>query len=157
MAQLLVIDYIQRFTTADPRSDRRGSVDKTMDYLRQFTEVGLGIIVVSSVGRQRDAKGKSSYEGLNLASFKESGELEFGADSAFLMAPDTSKGDDAVVLRCVKNRYGEPLDIRLRFDRKRQRFDEEPSMSRPDTRHTKSALADLWGRTQAAEDESWED
>jgi hypothetical protein len=41
-----------------------------------------------------DAKGRSSYsgEGLNLASFRESSELEFGADDAFILHPD---GDDA--------------------------------------------------------------
>lgn len=65
----------------------------------------------------------SSYDpnGLGLASFKESGELEYGADSAYLLAPDAN-GGNAVTLRCLKDRNGESLDIALHFDRHRQRF-----------------------------------
>ena len=38
---------------------------------------------------------RNSYEGdaLNLASFRESSELEFGADDAFILAPDVNAGE----------------------------------------------------------------
>ncbi len=44
---------------------------------------------IAAVGRTKDRQGRSSYnaDGLNLASFRESSELEFGADSAWLLAP----------------------------------------------------------------------
>jgi replicative DNA helicase len=75
------------------------------------------------VARSKDKRGRSSYDGdaLNLASFRESSELEYGADSAYILVP----GDDnpeAVTLRCLKHRHGEPRDIALRFGRTRQRF-----------------------------------
>jgi replicative DNA helicase len=132
-----------------------------MDYLRQFADNGTAVIVVSAVGRTRDSKGRSSYagEGLNLASFRESSELEFGADDAFIVTPDGDQGA-AVTLRHLKSRYGECRDIGLTFDRRRQRFtttgdDEGP---RPDALKVQSALASLWDRTApAADDEGGED
>ena len=51
-----------------------------MDFLRQFADAGTAVMVISAIGRTKDSKGRSSYagEGLNLASFRESSELEFG-------------------------------------------------------------------------------
>ncbi|MGD0383266.1 MAG: hypothetical protein ABSA77_07095 [Thermoguttaceae bacterium] len=49
---------------------------------------------------------------LNLASFRESSELEFGADGAFILVPD-KKHDDEVILRHLKARHTEPKDVRL--------------------------------------------
>jgi replicative DNA helicase len=69
------------------------------------------VIVVSAVGRSKDSKGRNSYnEGLNLASFRESSELEFGADSAFILAPGEG---DAVTLKHLKDRYGQCKDTPL--------------------------------------------
>jgi hypothetical protein len=46
-----------------------------------------GLVAAAAIGRTKDSKGRSSYDGdgLNLASFRESSELEFGADDAFLL------------------------------------------------------------------------
>ena len=81
------------------------------------------VVVVSAIGRTKDGKGRSSYagDGLNLASFRESSELEFGADDAFILAPDGDQGD-AVTLRHLKSRHGECRDIELTFHRRHQRF-----------------------------------
>src|SRR5262249_57566382 len=88
-ASLIVIDYIQRVAAPGEHGDRRGAVDATMSFLRQFADAGTALVVVSAVGRSKDSKGRSSYgEGLNLASFRESSELEFGADDAFILVPD---------------------------------------------------------------------
>jgi replicative DNA helicase len=86
---LLVLDYIQRIQPPGSHGDKRGSIDATMNYLRQFADAGAALLVVASVGRQKDSRGRSSYDGdsLDLASFKESGESEFGADDAFILAP----------------------------------------------------------------------
>src|SRR5262245_26127025 len=83
-ARLLLLDYIQRIPPPGDHGDKRGAVNATMDYLRQFADAGTAVIVVSAIGRTKDSKGRSTYagEGLNLASFRESSELEFGADDA---------------------------------------------------------------------------
>ncbi len=127
-----------------------------MDYLRQFADNGTAVIVVSAIGRTKDSKGRSSYagDGLNLASFRESSELEFGADDAFILTPDDDDQGDAVTLRHLKSRHGECRDIELTFHRKHQRFtpaggDQGP---RPDAGKAKSALAALWARTSPAGD-----
>jgi len=81
-------------------------------------------VVVSAVGRTKDARGRSSYQGdgLNLASFRESSELEFGADDAFMLTPD-DETDEGVTLRHLKSRHGQCGDINLKFDARLQRFE----------------------------------
>ena len=64
-----------------------------MGSLRQFADAGVAIIVVAALARSKDAKGRSSYnDGLSLASFRETSELEYGADDAFVLAPDDGEG-----------------------------------------------------------------
>jgi replicative DNA helicase len=154
-AQLLLLDYIQRIPPPGEHGDKRGAVNATMDYLRQFADAGTAVIVVSAIGRTKDNKGRSSYagEGLNLASFRESSELEFGADDAFILTADDDQ-DDAVTLRHLKSRHGECRDIELTFHRRHQRFTpagSEPG-PRPDAGKHQSALAALWARTAPAPD-----
>jgi replicative DNA helicase len=153
-ARLLLLDYIQRLLPPGDHPDRRGAVNATMDYLRQFADAGTAVIVISAIGRTKDSKGRSSYsgDGLNLASFRESSELEFGADDAFILVPD-SQGE-TVTLRHLKSRHGECRDIELTFDGAHQRFtpaggDPAP---RPDKGKLSAALAALWGRTAPAAD-----
>ena len=151
---LLLLDYIQRIPPPGEHGDRRGSVDATMNYLRQFADAGVAVVVVAAVSRQKDKAGRSSYAGeaLSLASFRESSELEFGADDAFILAPD-AKAADLVLLRHLKARHTEPRDILLRFDRNCQRFTADAvTRPKPDGK-LQSALAILWDQTEpAAED-----
>jgi replicative DNA helicase len=123
---LLLLDYIQRIPAPGQHGDRRSSVDATMNYLRQFADENVAVIVVAAVARQKDARGRSSYSGndLNLASFRESSELEFGADDAYILVPG-DEADNMAVLRHLKARHTEPRDIRLRFDHSRQSFTAE--------------------------------
>src|SRR5207245_9821136 len=122
------------------------SVNDTMDYLRQSADAGLAVAVVSAVGRTRDAKGRSSYAGdaLNLASFRETSELEFGADDAFILA--AADDGETVTLRHLKSRHGECRDLALRFTGRLQRF-EAPAAGEP-TGKLQPALASLWARTR---------
>ena len=152
-AGLLVLDYIQRIPPPGEHGDRRGSVDATMNYLRQFADAGVGVIVVAAVARQKDNRGRSSYAGdsLSLASFRESSELEFGADDAFILSPDP-KAADLVLLRHLKARHTEPHDLTLQFDRKRQRFTPTATTAnkpKPDGK-LQTALAALWDQTEPA-------
>jgi replicative DNA helicase len=153
-ADLLVLDYIQRIPPPGEHGDRRSSVDATMNYLREFADTGVGVIVVAAVARQKDNRGRSSYasESLSLASFRESSELEFGADDAFILSPDQNSAD-VVVLRHLKARHTEPRDMKLQFDRRRQQFTpakpiDEP---KPDGK-LQSALAAIWEGTESAPD-----
>lgn len=122
-ASLIVLDYIQRIAPPGEHADRRQSVDATMNHLRGFADAGTAVLVISAVGRGRDSRGRSSYESdaLSLASFRESSELEFGADDAYLLAPDRNT-PGAVTLRHLKSRYGECRDLHLSFDGAHQRF-----------------------------------
>jgi replicative DNA helicase len=156
-AELLLLDYIQRIPPPGDHGDKRGAVNATMDHLRQFADAGTAVVVVSAIGRTKDNKGRSSYagDGLNLASFRESSELEFGSDDAFILTPTDDDQGDSVTLRHLKSRHGEARDIALTFDRKHQRFapaggDQVP---RPDAAKVKSALAALWARTSPADDD----
>jgi replicative DNA helicase len=161
-AGLIVLDYIQRIRPPGEHGDKRGSVDATMDYLRRFADEDVAVIVVSAVGRSKDKHGRNSYgEGLNLASFRESSELEYGADSAFILTPDKpgrnygTPANDRATLQHLKDRYGECRDIALRFDGARQSFTvTEPPIAtaKADKGRLHSALAAMWNRTPAAGD-----
>ncbi|HVA50205.1 MAG TPA: DnaB-like helicase C-terminal domain-containing protein [Pirellulales bacterium] len=159
-ADLIVLDYIQRIPPPGTHGDRRGAVDASMNYLRQFADAGVATVVVAAVARAKDRNGRSSYdgEGLNLASFRESSELEFGADDAFILAPD-DKHDDQVVLKHLKARHTEAKDLVLRFDRPHQSFAPVTAGEAwtPEKGRLQSALASLWHRTDAADDDEGDD
>jgi replicative DNA helicase len=161
-AGLILIDYIQRVRAPGEHGDRRGAVDATMDYLRQFADAGTAIIVVAALARSKDAKGRSSYsEGLSLASFRETSELEYGCDDGFILAPaddDNSCGNASsrVILKHLKSRHGETRDIALSFDRKRQRFTSAPPAepAKPTERgKLQAALRAMWEKTAPAHDD----
>lgn len=162
-SELLVFDYIQCLAPPGDHGDRRGAIDSVMDYCRRFADVGCGVLAISAVGRSRDAKGRSTYaaDSLGLASFKESGGCEFAADAAYLLAPD-GKEDDIVHLLCLKNRHSEPRNIRLHFDRPRQRFTPAAAAAaagppKADAGRLQKALAPLWNATTAADDDDQAD
>jgi replicative DNA helicase len=157
-AGLIVLDYIQRIQPPGDHGDKRGSVDATMSHLRAFADAGVAVIVLSAVGRTKDRSGRSSYsgDGLNLASFRESSELEFGADDAFILTPgDEAEGE--VILRHLKSRNGACRDLRLAFDKPLQRFtpygdgESTATAKREPRGKLRAAIADLWGLTAAAD------
>jgi replicative DNA helicase len=158
-AGLIVLDYVQRIRSPGEHDDRRGAVSKTMDYLRQFADAGVAVIAVAALARSKDKAGRASYaDGLSLASFRETSELEYGADDAFILAPDGDTGDSPsrVVLKHLKSRHGETKDITLSFDAKHQRFTPvepvaKPAPKKPDGKLA-AALQALWDRTPPAHD-----
>ena len=163
-AGLIVLDYVQRIGAFGDHGDRRGAVDATMSYLWQFADAGTALIVVAALARSKDSKGRSSYsEGLNLASFRESSELEFGADDAFILVPDDDEEapPSRVVLKHLKGRHGEARDIALSFDRPHQRFTPtEPTEppKRADKGKLQIALRALWestGPSDEGEGDAW--
>ena len=158
-AGLIVLDYIQRIGPPGEHGDRRGAVDATTGYLRQFADAGVAIVVVAALARSKDKAGRSSDgERLSLASFRETSELEYGADDAFILTPaDDGEGQDGptwcVALRHLKARHAETRDIPLTFDRPHQRFTPaEPveSSERADGGKLQSALRAMWDETRSA-------
>ena len=123
------------------------------------------MLVLAAVSRTKGAKGRTSYagDGLNLASFRESSELEFGADDAFIMVPsddDAEYGTVAVTVKHLKARHTQPKDLLLEFDRRTQRFTdaEDPRTWKPDGGKAgkgklQSALTAAWANTSPAADD----
>lgn len=145
-AELIVLDYIQRVGPPREYADKRLGLNAAMDAVRGFADAGCAVLVVSAVGRQKDNSGRSSYDGLTLASFRESSELEYGTDSAYIIVRDD---DGGAVLKCVKNRHGDPCDIALAFDGSTQSFNP------PDQTDGKlaAAVAAAWGGVPEGGDE----
>jgi replicative DNA helicase len=133
-ADALVCDYIQRFSVPTEEIEARHRVSQTMHYLRQFANAGVAVIVVSAVGRTRDKAGRSSYagDGLSLASFRETSELEYGADDALILASVDEDDADIVRLAHLKARHGRQVDQEFHFDRSVQSF---TLISDPDAAH----------------------
>jgi replicative DNA helicase len=156
-AALLLLDYIQRIPPPGAHNDNRNAMNATMGFLRMFADAGVAVVVISRVSRGRDGKGRSSYgaDALTLASYSESGELEYGCDSAFLLAPD-AKDAELVVLRHLKSRHGSTQDLPLHFDKARQEFTPTGSTgaatAKPDGK-LQAALRSLWDRSPAADDD----
>jgi replicative DNA helicase len=121
-ANVMILDYIQRFTVGDGSQDTRERLETAATVLRRFCDAGAAVLVASAVARQKHAGG-STYSGLNLASFRGSSELEFGCDAAYLLVPN---GSDGIDFRCEKNRYGSVVDVVTRFDGTTQTFTPAP-------------------------------
>jgi replicative DNA helicase len=115
-ANVVVLDYAQRFDFADRSNDSRAQCNAVMDVCRRIADQGRAVIVVSAVNRAGYAKDTAG-----LASFRESSELEYGADSAWLLVQE-AEGPSSVTLKCCKNRHGQLADIPLEFDGSRQCF-----------------------------------
>lgn len=157
--ELLTLDYLQRIRPPGEHGDKRGRVDALMGFLRQFAEAGCAVLCVSAVARSKDRRGRSTYDGdaLSLASYRESSELEYGADLAYMLVgnPDAP---EAMTLRCLKHRHGEPVDISLRFERSIQSFTPtEPATEMPgECGKLAASLRVLWGSTPTADDDASE-
>jgi replicative DNA helicase len=166
-ADVLVIDYIQRFTIPTDDSEARHRLNRTMDYLRQFASAGVAVIVISAIGRSRDKAGRSSYasEGLSLASYRDSSELEFGADDAMILAPIDPDDPENLRLSHLKARHGMQVTQDLFFDRRVQSFTllDPPqgaltaSSSHPPRRGSlASEIRVLWETSEPADEEAGE-
>jgi replicative DNA helicase len=118
----VVIDYLQKF--APPDKDVRVGVNTVMNTLRRLANHGHGILALSAT--KRDTKGQHSSESLGLSSFKESGECEFQADSAYVLRDIGPAGKleyiRHVELAHVKNRHGAKVDRHLEFHMPKMRF-----------------------------------
>ena len=132
-ADLVCVDYLQRFVDRNER-DERTAIDRFMSDIRSAADVGAGcFIIVSSCGRQRDPRGRTSYaaDALSLASFRGSSEIEYASDDCYLLPQPDREG--LVVVSHAKARHSQPRDLELQFDGQFQTFagahDDEPPAS----------------------------
>jgi replicative DNA helicase len=171
-ADVVVLDYLQRILPPGDVTDTRLRVNATMDMLRQFAAAGCAVLALSAVGRSRDNAGRSTYSAsaMSLASYRDSGELEYGTDDAFLLAPVDDAEPNVVRLSHLKCRHGAQRTVDLHFDRARQAFTllddavdarpaptpargkrgRKPQRATPDPAFSPERLAELWKSTPAA-------
>lgn len=112
---LVLIDYLQRFTIAK-ESDPRQAMNAVMTFCRRLADHGHSVLAISAT--KRSEKGSHSNNELSLSSFRESGEIEYGADAAYVLKT-SGPGITAyrpARLECVKNRHGEPNGFGLVLD-----------------------------------------
>ena len=93
-----------------------------MSLIRKFADSGSCVFVVSALSRQKNAAGRSGYdaENLTMAAFRDSSEIEFACDDAFILT--TGNDPNERNLKHLKARNGECKDIALEFDGAVQRF-----------------------------------
>ncbi|MGN6137244.1 MAG: DnaB-like helicase C-terminal domain-containing protein, partial [Aureliella sp.] len=125
---LLLVDYLQKFA---PRElEPRQGVGQVMSGLRSLAKKGWAVVAISATSRPQKGATK-----LTMASLRESSEIEFNADSIYLMQ-DNGPHDGCeyirdVTLICAKNRHGAPRDIELIFHKPRLEFT-SPKLERPE-------------------------
>lgn len=117
-ARLVVLDYVQK-VAADAQA-ARDQVSEVMSVSRELALGGNGraLLVLSALNRS------SQYDGNRpgIGSFRDSSEIEYNADSAYLLTAPATDGRPHV-LSCLKNRHGrKQADLRLTFDADRQTF-----------------------------------
>lgn len=121
-ADLIVIDYIQRVPISHDTAqhqDIRLQLNESITLLRQAAnQCGKAIIVLSSVGRGKDG----NYKNVGLGGYKESSELEFGANNAYVLQrpnPD----DGFRLLEDLKGRKLKRQNFPLRLTGEFQRWE----------------------------------
>jgi len=126
---ILLVDYVQRIEYGNGTLDARARLNAVMSETRRIASAGIAVMIVSAVGRTNSKRdgGYSSRE-LGLGSFRESSELEYGVDDAFIFtdagsgSAKASGGPRVMKLRHVKSRNHLQKDVTLEFDGAVQQF-----------------------------------
>lgn len=116
-ANVVVADYLQRFKGGEQSQSLREDVGVVMQSLRACADGGRAVLAVSALSRSKTSSGSGYAASDGIASFRESSEVEYGADFAYIIAntehPSTKR------LHCVKNRYGRLGTYGASFDGER--------------------------------------
>lgn len=102
----IAVDYLQLIPVSNPKATAKERVDEVMLALKTFQrETNATLIVISSLNRE-----SNKYGGNSLFSFKESGSIEYSADTVWTLTYDKPEGQETlpryVELQCAKNRNG---------------------------------------------------
>lgn len=124
---IVVLDYLQRIECCDGVSDTRTRLNSLMHEVRILASAGISVVLVSAVSRTQSKKGGGySPNEIGMGSFRESSEIEYGCDDAFVLVEESggeqASGSKTLNLRHVKSRNHRQQDLRLEFDGALQRF-----------------------------------
>lgn len=130
-ADVVLVDYLQRLESDKQAQDQKQHLTHLMNECRLLAMAGRAVIAISAVSRQSYQAAQGSNQ---LAAFRESSEIEFGADVAYILAP--AEGEDGstpgtvrMTFNCVKNRGGSRDPIDCKFFGTYMRFSGEPELT----------------------------
>lgn len=104
---VVVIDYLQLLAPDSEKATDKMIVDYNMSYLQRIAaSMDIPIIIISSVNR--DAYGKS----IEMASYKESGNIEYGADQLWGLNY-SQVGKDNNAIKAAKKKYPREVEIEI--------------------------------------------
>jgi replicative DNA helicase len=106
-APVVFVDYLQIIKAAEPRADIRANTDANVKALKQMSrDLNIPVVAVSSINRD-------NYKNeMNMASFKESGGIEYGAGVLLGLQLKGVGGEDFNVEEAKKK---EPREIELKI------------------------------------------
>lgn len=115
---MLIFDYLQRAAHGAGYEQLRHNVSAMTGQLRDWAmQRNAAVLAISSLNRSASDYGRGG--GVNLENLKESGDLEYGADTVMLLYPpgEASATPPArdLELRIAKNRFGPLATLRLVF------------------------------------------
>ena len=118
---VVIVDYLQLLELPktpcyeEDRSNSRDYIMKIISEMKEFSRFyDIPIILISSVNRA--SYSKKSVEDLSLDCFKETGGIEYTADSAIVLTSDRIDDDTFEVnFNVLKNRFGK-ADTTVSFD-----------------------------------------
>jgi hypothetical protein len=124
-APVLVVDSLQRCRSrvSDAAPDPRQRVDAVLAACKRAVNRGIVVIATSEVNRGSYRSKKVEEQTTDLAATKESGYIEFAAQT-LLILKTTAGDDDVVSVATPKNRGGTHASFRLRLDRETMGYTE---------------------------------
>ena len=123
-ANVLILDYIQRFTVGDGTKDKREQLETAATVLRRFCDAGRGR--AGRVGRGA-AEGHGRIDLPRAEPGVLPGFVGTGIRHATPPTCSCRATAAAITLQCEKNRYGAVADIADAFDPTTQTFTPAPS------------------------------
>jgi len=136
----LGVDSIQtaRAFGTDAAEGPRARADAVVHALKGAARRGVFVLATSELARGAYRSNDPSQRTTSLASFKESGSVEYGVDFALVLRSVTGEAD-LVDVEVAKNRLGSKPEFRLRLDRARALFTEEDKPAKVDREAQRSA------------------
>lgn len=132
-ARMFILDYIQLLRIEGRSTNRNEEMGKISNVMKQIAkELDCPVIVISSINRDSQKENRAP----KLSDLRESGQLEFDADMAFLLHPQDDGNDFRTVeVNVAKNKDGETGKATLTFVPPEMRFENASRVSDNDVPH----------------------
>lgn len=124
---VILVDYLQLMREREDFRSRHLEVSHIIRRIKETSkELQIGIMAISQLSRGIDHRGEGSLP--SLSDLKESGDIEYAADSIlFIHQPqkeekDDYRGENVKLLIIAKNRWGSTGKIKLYWDGKKTKF-----------------------------------